>query len=127
MRAFAQAWPEDADRQAMQRTLSVPEPERAAGEFSRLLRLRAPVAAAWHVTRMRQVAGAIEEWATRHRVTVDYVVEAPRPRREQSPSPARRVSVNEEQLRALLVQAVQRMPLADLLRLPVPAEFLLEF
>lgn len=125
MRAFAETWPNPTDREAMERALTLPEPERAAAEFTRLLRFRPPVAGAWHLTRMRQVAAAIEEWAQRNQIDVNYVVDAPRSRQDLPVEP-RLPRFNEDELRSRLVLAVQRMPVADLLRLPIPTEFLLD-
>lgn len=124
MRTFASGWDDTTERDAMLQALGAAEPEKAALAFTRFLRVRTRIAGAWHLTRMQQVAQSIAEWAVEHGVATNYLLDASSGRRSAvtAVSP---LSLDEVALRSRIVSAVQRMPLADLLRLPIPVEYLL--
>lgn len=125
MREFAGSWPDEDERRAMLDALTAPNPERAAVSFTRFLRVHSSISSAWHVARMQQVASAIATWCQQHGVSTNYIVDTSSGPRIPS-STAVPGRIDEDQLRSRIVNAVQRMTLADLLRLPIPAEFLLD-
>jgi hypothetical protein len=125
MRDFASSWTDETDRAAMQEALASSTPEEAAMNFTRLLRVRSPIGAAWHLTRLNQVSQAIAAWKQTHQLEVQHLVPTQGAERRSNIASVPSIGIDEEELRGRILEAVQRMALSDLLRLPIPAEYLL--
>lgn len=125
MQDFASAWTDETDRAAMQDALASSTPEESAMNFTRLLRARSPIGAAWHLTRLSQVSEAIAAWKQAHQLEVQHLVPTQAGERRSTIGSVPSIGIDEEGLRSRILEAVQRMPLSDLLRLPIPAEHLL--
>ena len=96
-----------------------------------LTSLPAPVRNAWYAWRTRRVLERLEEWKAEHGKDVELLISR-RPIRQppRSTRPIRKgapTSANAEQrLRDRLHQAIDQMPMSELLRLPIPIEFLID-
>lgn len=102
--------------------------ERPLAAFAAAVRSMPALGDAWRAELTGRVARVIQEWASEHGVELD--VHGPRParapRRPVGPSPTAAVDDQWEQAaRRRILDALERLPLADLLRLPIPAELLL--
>jgi hypothetical protein len=126
MRAFAASWDDSTEREAMLAALRPSVPEKAAVDFTRFLRVHNRIAAAWHLTRLAQVAESIDEWRRQHKVEVNYLIDIAPPSRKVVGHQRAATSLTEGDIRERIASAVQRMPLGDLLRLPIPAEYLFD-
>lgn len=85
----------------------------------------------WFNHRSHRVHERLEEWKREHALDVQLL--SPRVSRRETSFPVRThprrqsaSSPSEDVVRARLRQAIERMPLAELLRLPIPAEFLID-
>ncbi len=125
----------DSDVQASLRdALGGPTPLQA---FVRRVRATG-VGVSWSAELTRHVATVIEDWASSHGLELDIMDRTeravPRPatlstqRLDPQRVATRRVldEAVADLLRSKLHRAIDRMPLADLLRLPLPAEYLLD-
>jgi hypothetical protein len=122
MRQFA----EEQSDSVRERLVAALGDEQPAARFTALVRSEPELAKAWHFVRAQQIAGAITEWCRRNDVNVDFL-EAARPRAGRVPSMERREASSwgsEEELRELVLAAVRKMPVGDLLRLPIALEYL---
>lgn len=79
------------------------------------------VVGAWNRIRSEHVVRYVEAWAQRNEVRPDTLFDAPRPGRERA---ADRPTAQPE-LRSVLLDAIRRMSLDDLLSIPIPARHLL--
>lgn len=127
MHAFANTWVDPSEREAMLSALNGLQP---AAEFTKSVRLHPHLGASWHRTRAQHVATAIAKWAAEHNVRLnEWIIGAESPR---SPTgtfdrPSRKQSERDEGLiRARILAAVERMPTSELLRLRLPAEYMID-
>lgn len=94
--------------------------------FTRLVRaVSQPVGAAWHRRRQLQVSEAIEAWRREHNLEVEHLVQAQTGERRTGVSTKKMDGIEEDEIRARVLAAVERMPLSDVLRLAIPVEYLL--
>lgn len=131
MRAFVGSLDEGGARSALESALTSSRPIRA---FVRIA-LQLGIKDQWNSFRAARVRERIEGWADENELTVDLQVEqrpitmpslrrppgSPRPRQDTWPSD--RVSL--ENLRDQVCAAVKQMSRADLLRLPIPLEYVI--
>jgi len=122
MRAFAEADPDAGLRVDLLEALASPRPAQA---FTNLLRERPPALSRWNRVRMERVEQMIAEWSRTLPRPVNYLEDV-----ESEPSAydkpgAVPLSVGEEALRSAIKQAVEVMPVAELLRLAIPLEYLI--
>lgn len=105
--------------------------ERPLAAFAVAVRSMPALGDAWRAELTGRVERVIREWAGMHGVELD--VHGPRPtrapRRTAGPRPTATAADNDDQwelsARRRILDALERLPLADLLRLPIPAELLL--
>lgn len=119
--------------------------DEAGGEHAEALRLsleaRRPIQAfvaaardagslsAWNAQRLGRVRGLVDTWMREHNLTIDLQGERPlltaptrgRPRLSGSRQPA-----TDDDVRRRVIAAVERMSRAELLRLPIPIEYILD-
>lgn len=120
MREFADAEadsPLNAELRAALRT------ERPAGEFAARLRRTPTALHRWNRWREQRVATVIQEWAQNHQLDL-AVYEEPQQRLAE-PAGLFTERVDDETLRRRLHEAIDKMPVPDLLRLPIPLEYLI--
>lgn len=81
----------------------------------------------WRKFRTRQVVAKVREWARANGIPEEQVLSPSRPRVAPSPSPMadRPIPVRDDALREAMVAAISEMPLEELVRLPIPAHYLL--
>lgn len=120
MREFANA---EADPQLRLELQAALQTERPAAEFAARLRQTTTALYRWNRWREQRVGTVIQEWARTHQVDV-AVYEEPE---QRLPEPASVFGerLDDETLRRRLHEAVDRMPVAELLRLPIPLEYLI--
>jgi hypothetical protein len=85
-------------------------------------------AKAWHQTRLDAVRELLEKWASEHDLTINLVDRSQKPARPR-PTQVRRLAKSgggEERLRERLHRAIDRMPPSELLRLPIPIEYIVD-
>lgn len=97
--------------------------EPAAGRFTATVKLLG-LAGLWHIARAQQVVDAITAWATANSVEVD-ILEKP----ELQPVAVRLTDSHppawsEDETRSRVIRAVQQMSMGELLRLPIPVEYM---
>lgn len=112
MREFA-AGIDGPDRSDLQAALAT---ERPLASFASAIRHR-PVSADWHALRLERVIEAIESWMNANGVETNVL--------ETRTPGGLGWMADEEALRAAVHQAVARMPLGELLRLPIALEYLI--
>jgi hypothetical protein len=130
--AFMRSFATTREGDGQKRLLGALDGSNPASAFTREIRLTPGLAQVWHISRARQVAEHLAEWAKKNDVTVEIVEQ--RPRREGVPTekgadaldgrsqePA---TIEFDRVRESVIEAVRRMPVSDLLRLPIPIEFL---
>lgn len=132
MRSFADGWPNGVERAELLQSLEAASPQEAAVAFTRRVKHHPPAASHWHQTRMKQVADAIADWAASNSIELTYIVDSERrtapasTRESAAPGPRSQDAASEsEAMRRKILEAVGRMPLSELLRLPIPAEYLI--
>ncbi len=138
MRVFVSQLPAGAERDQLDAALDDDYPLTA---FVRAIRVLPDVQRSWRRTFTEQVTSAITRWMRQEQLTVD-IYHMPS---AQSGEPARHVSTvgaatassaqqsipvrykadSSDELRRQVLEAVARMSLSELLRLPIPAEYLL--
>lgn len=132
MRTFAESITDPGTREELIGALT--ENARPASSFRRIVQREANLASEWHQFRAQLVADSISAWATKNQVHLANIVRDPQPRYEQHGSERlyqRRAGNStpddgsEASLRARVLDALARMPTSELLRLRVPAEYLL--
>ncbi|MHB8687543.1 MAG: hypothetical protein ACYDB4_10160 [Candidatus Dormibacteraceae bacterium] len=123
MREFTEELPSGDAKQALTAALATTHP---AAFFARLV-MALPEAPAWKHFRLERVVAEIQEWAHQHQVTIDLFgrptgIVAPATPAEPAPigQPER---LRSEELRRKILRAVEKMPLSDLLRISIPAEY----
>jgi Uncharacterised protein family (UPF0158) len=126
MRAFAETLADPDERGELQAALTRARP---AAAFAAVVRSRPDLARGWHLVRLQDVADRISEWAARHDIAVDFI------RTSQQVSSSGDAGLRAEDgivagrsaeaLRAAILGAVERMPLSELLKLPIPVEYLI--
>jgi len=111
--------------------------ERPAREFSLLVRRSANLSRSWHRFRLARVRATVQSWLTERgleieidapaRVVDEHQADRVRPARPSArPDRATRRNLHENDVRHRVVRAVERMPLRDLLELPIPFEYFLD-
>jgi hypothetical protein len=131
MRGFVDQLASDAEREMLSLALST---ERPSSSFAVALRATPKVQREWHQVLSEHVIAKITEWTTEEGLDID-IFQRPTPpkphiaRVRDGTSTTSRLSGSEgsssDALRKQVLDAVARMPLAELLRLPIPAEYLL--
>lgn len=124
MREFADSLDDAAMKTALQRAL---ESERPARAFAQIVRGVPQLADAWFTQLFRKVADTIQSWGEQNSLEVEFLEPVPRrslgPPRIAGPAVG---PVSEAKVRERLHAAIERMPLADLLRISLPVEYLIE-
>lgn len=97
----------------------------------RILNKLLGTSSAWHRARLKAVHQLLQSWAGEHGLAVDFAVPARRPARgapagAAHPLRSTRGASPEQQLREHVHRAIDRMPTSDLLRLPIPVEYLVD-
>lgn len=120
MREFADAETDSPLKSELQIAL---RSDRPAAAFATRLRQSPTCLHRWNRLRELRVAAVIQEWARNHHLDVavyeerqQQLVERPRLFAE---------TVDDQTLRQRLHEAVDKMPVAELLRLPIPLEYLI--
>lgn len=122
MRAFADAESDSAFRAELIAALTTHRP---ASSFTNHLRTRPQALSRWNRVRQERVEETIAAWAQTAPVTVEYL-ELVQPMAPTSVRQGATLPAEETQLRAAVQHAVEVMPLADLLRLSIPLEYLIQ-
>jgi hypothetical protein len=120
MREFADAEIDSAVKEELTSGLQAVRP---AAAFAGRLRQTPTALQRWNRWREQRVADVIQEWARSNQLDLAIYDEASAP-----PSAPRRLVVEDLDdiaLRTRLHEAIDRMPLAELLRLPIPLEYLI--
>ena len=121
---------EGLQRKTLARALEAPRPIQAFVVAAR----EVGVIDDWSAVRLREVRARVEAWARDHDLAIDLAHErptlSPPPRmRPQDPSRAaathRSTHVGDDELRERVLAAVRHMSRAELLRLPIPIEYIL--
>lgn len=97
--------------------------DRAAGAFAARIRQTPTAFHRWNRWREQRVAAVIEEWARGHHL--DVAIHEEPPRRLAESSRLFVGGVDDQTLREQLHKAIDKMPVAELLRLPIPLEYLI--
>ena len=138
MQAFVSELPSGQERQQLSQAL---EEEHPLAAFARCIRMFPDAERSWRVKFTEEVTSAVTRWMRQERLTTDmyHMPSSPdaEPRRptmttgpktESSAWAIAMVGYNAESpddLRQQVLKAVSRMSLSELLRLPIPAEYLL--
>ncbi len=138
MRDFVSRLPAGAERDQLTGALADEHPLSA---FTGAIRALPALQRAWRRNLTDQVTAAITRWILRENITVDIYRMPPTRRDETSDrisadrveaeDPSQKSSAvshetdSSDDLREQVLEAVARMPLSELLRLPIPAEYLL--
>lgn len=83
------------------------------------------VRAKWYRERTRHVADLLQQWASENELAVRLTEPAARRDARHAARPTGGVAY-ETHVRERLTRAIQQMPLAELLRLPIPVEYLID-
>jgi hypothetical protein len=119
MQEFSIADPDPAMRLALQTALATESPLRA---FTNTVRTNTASSNRWHAERLRRVAEVIRGWASENSLEVQIFQ-----KREMPESFATHGDTPEwSTLRQKVHVAVDRMPVADLLRLSIPIEYIID-
>lgn len=132
MAAFAA----DLDATWSNRLAEALQQERPLTAFAAAVRADADIHRAWRGTLLRAIVGRLEQWSAEHGLDIDLFQRSRTSRPPATATAAESRSAGtaprpggargpEDEIRSRIVAALERMPLADLLRLPVPAELLL--
>ena len=120
MREFADA---EADSPLNVQLQAALRDERPAAAFATRLRQTPTALHRWNRWRELRVAAAIQEWAGNHQLEVTIHDE---PQRRFVEGPRLFVAdMDDQALRQRLHEAIDKMPMAELLRLPIPLEYLI--
>jgi hypothetical protein len=120
MREFADAEIDSPFKLELQAAL---RDNRPAGAFATRLRQSPTALHRWNRSREQRVAAVIQEWAANHQLDLTIYDE---PQRRVVEAPRLFVETMDDQtLRERLHEAIDKMPLAELLRLPIPLEYLI--
>jgi hypothetical protein len=137
MKAFVDGLQSGDDKDRLHAAL---REDRPAAAFVEAIRANADLERAWHRKFTERVTAAITEWMLEQDLTVDIYrsssrlstsAASSRPEPTTLTKAVRRAGLDSagedhaEALRQQVLDAVGRMPLTDLLRLPIPAEYLL--
>jgi hypothetical protein len=130
MRGFVDQLSSDAEREELSLALGT---ERPLSAFAEALRKTPKIQREWYQALSGHVITKITEWATEEGLGIDIFQMSVPPRRKSGradeASTTSRVSTGQDgspdALRKQVLDAVARMPLSELLRLPIPAEYLL--
>ena len=136
MLAFLEQVPAGTPKSRLEEALlDESDPEK---KFVDALRGESRLLARWRADQTDHYSRVVEEWAKTHEVSADLYEAKPEPPRVRGASARRHVPASHPRereaglssgeiqvLRARVIAAVQRMPLADLLRMPIPIEYLL--
>jgi hypothetical protein len=138
MRSFTNELPAGSQRDELLAALEVEHPLTA---FVEKLRTMSEVQRQWRRSFTGEVTGAITRWMSREQLSIDLfhmpTTQGPEPAPDlatarassgsdhQSSADSRETG-SSDQLRQQILQAVARMSLSELLRLPIPAEYLLK-
>jgi hypothetical protein len=121
MRQFCEGSTDAAVRAVLERSLAQ---QRPFSEFTRTIRLTR-LGAAWHAFRVRNVATEIQKWADNNHLNLSLFNESALPSdANRSPIETSPSATDEEDIRARIRAAIDRMPLGELLRLAIPLEYI---
>jgi hypothetical protein len=98
--------------------------DRPFGTFARLIETMPDVKARWHRFRLERVLALARDWMDRSGIRITLTEE-----RKELPAERGRASggeVNEQAVRARLHAAIDRMPVAELLRIELPIGYVLD-
>lgn len=124
MREFTEQLPSGDAKQALTAALATAHP---APFFARLV-AALPDAPAWKLFRLERVVSEIQAWADQHDLTIELYGRPPESAELPGPRAAIPVSPPVDTIRAIelrqrVLRAVEKMSVADLLRIPIPAEY----
>jgi Uncharacterised protein family (UPF0158) len=127
MKSFA----EGCEEKVGKRLLDALNEDNPASKFTREIRIIPGLAQKWHLVRTRQVAEYLSSWSIENKVSIQFLERYPR-RIGESLHAGPAVSAGNrlptvfdtEGIREAVIAAVRVMPMADVLRLAIPVEFL---
>src|SRR5579872_1490983 len=108
---FVETIADAGTRDQLKATLDSPRP---FGAFARALQAVPEIKAEWNRTREAQVLSYLRDWMDRNKLTLNLIEERPSKPTEGATAPSQASTATEQQIRAVLHAAIDRMPLADL-------------
>lgn len=118
MREFADSEPDSPLKTDLLEALQSGRP---AASFAGRLRQTPTALRRWNRRREERVARVIEQWAQAHNVSTPIYEEPLQPAHGEGT--LLRATLDEAVLRAQIHGAIDKMPLAELMRLPIPLEY----